>query len=75
MTWEIWPEMDLKHFRQQKNIFQGSRKSSWGSKMPISGSYELYLAISGIFRLKNPLVGPFLVYVMENMAKGGFEEF
>ena len=35
----------VKHFRHQKNIFWGSRKSFWGPKRPISESYELNLAI------------------------------
>ena len=32
MPWEMWLEADLKHFRYQKNIFWGSRKSIWGPK-------------------------------------------
>ena len=35
MSWEMWPEADLKHFRLEKNIFLGSRKSIWGPKKPI----------------------------------------
>ena len=32
IPWEMWQEVDLKHFRHQKNIFRGSRKSIWGPK-------------------------------------------
>ena len=63
MPWEMWPEVDLKHFRQHKNIFWGSRKSIWGPKWPISVSYELNQATSGLFRLGNSLNGPFLWYM------------
>ena len=45
MSWEMWPEADLKHFRRQKKLFWGSRKSIWGPKRPISESYELNLVI------------------------------
>ena len=55
----MWPEADLKHFSDQTNIFWGSRKSIWGPKMPISESYELNLAIWCLFRLVDPLDGPF----------------
>ena len=34
MQWEMWPEVDLKHFRRQKNIFWDSRESIWGPKKP-----------------------------------------
>ena len=29
MSWEMWPEVVLKHFIHQKNIFWGSKKSIW----------------------------------------------
>ena len=45
MSWEMWPEADLKHFRHKKNMFWGSTKSIWGPKSPICESYELNLAI------------------------------
>ena len=54
----MWPEVDLKHFRH-KNIFWGSRKSILGPKSPFSESYDLNLAILGLFRLGEPLDGPF----------------
>ena len=59
MSWEMWPEVVLKRFRHQKNIFWASRKSIWGPKRPISESYELNLAIWGLFRLQDSLDGPF----------------
>ena len=59
MSWEMWPEADLKHFRQLKNTFWGSRKSIWGPKRPIFESYERNLAVWGLSRLGDPLVGPF----------------
>ena len=59
MSWEMWPEVVLKRFRHQKNIFWASRKSIWGPKRQISESYELNLAIWGLIRLGDPLDGPF----------------
>ena len=59
MSWEMWPEADLKHFRHQRNIFWGSRKSIWDPKRPISECCELNLAIWGLFRLGNLLDGSF----------------
>ena len=57
------PEVDLKRFRHQKNIFWGSRKSIWcpksGLKMPISVSYEVNLIILGLYSLENSLERPF----------------
>ena len=47
LQWEMWPEVDLKHFKHQKNIFWGSRKSIWGPKsglkMPISVNNQFNL--------------------------------
>ena len=34
MPWEMWPEVNLKYFINQKNIFWGSRKLIWGLKRP-----------------------------------------
>ena len=49
MPWKMLPEVDLKHFRQQKNTFWGSRKSIWGPKRdlkcPIFVNYDLNLII------------------------------
>ena len=63
MPWEMWPEVDLKDFRQHKNLFWGSRKSIWGPKgglkMPISVSYEVNLTILGLHSLENSLERPF----------------
>ena len=59
MSWEMRPEADLKHFRRNKNIFWGSKKAIWGSKRPISESYELNLALWGLFRLGDPFDGLF----------------
>ena len=56
---KMWPEQDIKHFGHLNNKVQGSRKSIWGPKMSISASYELNLAIYGLSRLENSLVGPF----------------
>ena len=75
----MWPKEGLKHFRLQKSIFLGSKKSiwgpKWGPKRPISVSYELNLAIRSYIGWGTHLMGHFLVYVMGNMAKGGFEEY
>ena len=51
-SWEMWKEGDLKHFKPQKNIFFGSRKSIWGPKRPISESYEINLAIWVFFQAR-----------------------
>ena len=59
MSWEMWPEADLKYLMHQKNIFWGSRKSIWGLKRSISVSHELNQATSGLYRLRNSLNGPF----------------
>ena len=32
MSLEMLPDVDFRHFRHQKNIFWGSRKSIWGPK-------------------------------------------
>ena len=45
MSWEMWPDVVLKHFRLPKNTIWASRKSIWGPKRLISESYELNLAI------------------------------
>ena len=49
MPWEMWPEVNLKHFSNQKNIFWGARKAirgpKRGTKRPICVSYELNLTI------------------------------
>ena len=60
LAWEMWSEVDLKHFRHQKNIFWGSRKSIWVPKRPISESYEVNLVIWGLFRLGDSLDAPFI---------------
>ena len=59
MSWEMWLEVDLKHFRQQKNICWGSRKSIRGKKRPILVRYALIFVIWGLFRLGNSLDWPF----------------
>ena len=67
MSWEMWPKADLKHFKHQKNIFWGSRKSIWGPKRPISESFELNFAILGLFRQGDPLDGSFFRYISWEM--------
>ena len=44
MPWKMWPEANLKHFRHQKMIFCGPRKSISDPKRTISERYELNLA-------------------------------
>ena len=67
MSWEMWLEVDLKHFRQRKNICWGSRKSIRGPKRPILVSYELIFALWGLFRLGNSLDGPFFWSILSEL--------
>ena len=43
MSWEMWPEVDLKHFRHQKNNFW-ALECKFGAQKG-SESYELNLAV------------------------------
>ena len=58
MPWKMCPEVDLKHFRLQK-IYFGDLESQFGPKGPISKSYEVNLAIWGLFRLGDSIHGTF----------------
>ena len=76
MSLQMWPEEDLKHFKRQKNIFRASKKSIWGPKM------ANFLELLGKFgHLRSFQAGEliwrtiFMVYFMENVARGGFESF
>ena len=75
MSWEMWPEADLKHIRHQKNRF-GALESQFGVQKG-----QLLRAMSEIWPFEvYPAWGPtcwtiFLVYVMGNVARGRFKAF
>ena len=63
----MWSEEDLKHFRRQKNIFLGYKKSIWGPKRQISESFKLDLAIWSLSRLRDSFYGPFFWFISWEM--------
>ena len=72
----MWPEVDLKYFRHQKNIFGGSRKSIVGPKRPISVSCGLNWTIWGLFRRGKSLDGPFFCSLpWEMYLKAALKDF
>ena len=76
MPWEMLPEVDFKHFRHQKNIFWGSRKSIWAPKK--AKFCELRAKLGHLRLIKAEELTwwtIFLVYVMENVTRSSFKEF
>ena len=75
MSWEMWPEADLKHFRHQKNRF-GAIESQFGVQ---KGQFQRAMSLIWQFEVysgwKTNLMDHFSGLCHGNVARGGFEAF